>query len=177
MPGCMVGKEFPQYAVSGVNMKKFLLLLVSIVAVAGVAYIVVSDKKLQQKPGYSLTTSNPNCDPGRSVCVATDQNYSIALNFPEQVHYLKPFKMKVMLNGFGNEKIEAVNVDYTMVGMDMGLNRFTLLPVSGVKGQRSYAGEGILPVCVSGRVDWLANVQVTTEKKVVEASFELEVTK
>ena len=85
--------------------------------------------------------------------------------------------MQVTAKGLSTSDIEAVSIEYTMVGMDMGLNRFSLMPVTDARGQQRFEGEGILPVCVSGRVDWLANVQVITAEKVYEAMFKLVVTK
>ena len=159
------------------TMKKLLLLLILILVAAGVAYYIVTDKDMEQKPRHSLNMLDSNCNPSKSVCAAADQDYSITLYFPEQVHYLKPFRMRVTTKGLNKLAIDAVNVEYTMVGMDMGLNRFTLKPMTDAKGQQHYEGEGILPVCVSGRVDWLANVQVITTEKVYEAEFKLVVTK
>jgi hypothetical protein len=59
----------------------------------------------------------------------------------------------------------------------MGLNRFTLSPSVNEKGNVTYEGEGILPVCVSGRVDWLASTHVMTTDKIYEAVFGFKVTK
>ena len=158
-------------------MKKALLLLVLILASIGVAYYITNNDELEQKPGHALNLRNPNCNPAKSVCVAADRDYSLALYFPEQVHYLTPFRMLVTIKGFNNTVIEAVNVEYTMVGMDMGLNRFTLSSVIDENGKVSYEGEGILPVCVSGRVDWLANVHIITAEKVYQAEFKFAVTR
>lgn len=158
-------------------MKKSLLLLILILAASGVAYYFVSNNELEQKPRQLLNLLELNCNPSKSVCEAAEQDNSVTLYFPEQVHYLKPFRMQVTAKGFSNTAIEAVQVEYTMVGMDMGLNRFSLMPVTDDKGQQRYEGEGILPVCVSGRVDWLANVNIVTEEKVFEAAFKLQVTK
>ncbi len=158
-------------------MKKALLLLVLVLATIGVTYYIVTNNELEQKPGHALSLRDVNCNPAKTVCVAADQDYAITLYFPEQVHYLTPFRMLVTTKGFRNTAIEAVNVEYTMVGMDMGLNRFTLASMIDEKGKASYEGEGILPVCVSGRVDWLANVHIITAEKVYEAEFKLAVTK
>ena len=158
-------------------MKKSLLLLVLILTTIGVDYYFIPNNELQQKPGHALSLVDSNCNPAKSVCVAADQDYAITLYFPEQVHYLTPFRMLVTTKGFSNTVIEAVNVEYTMVGMDMGLNRFTLVSVMDEKGKVSYEGEGILPVCVSGRVDWLANVHIITAEKVYEAEFRFAVTR
>ena len=158
-------------------MKKILLLLGLIPVAAAVAYYFVSNNNLEQKPRHSLNLLDSNCNPARSVCVAADQKHSITLHFPEQVHYLAPFKMQVTTKGISKPGIDAVNIEYTMVGMDMGLNRFSLMPLTDVKGQTLFEGEGILPVCVSGRVDWLANVEISTADMIYQAAFKLVVTK
>ena len=148
-----------------------------ILLVTGVTYYIANPNKIEQKPRHLLKLLNLNCNPAKSVCVAADQDYAITLYFPEQVHYLKPFRMQVTTRGFSDIEIEAVNIEYTMVGMDMGLNRFTLKSMSDDKGEQRYEGEGILPVCVSGRVDWLANANIITAEKIYNAEFKLEVTK
>jgi hypothetical protein len=85
--------------------------------------------------------------------------------------------MRVTPQGFENEMIEQVIVDFKMVGMDMGLNRFKLSSDVDEKGNVYYEGEGILPVCVSGRVDWSANTQIITTHKLYQATFEFKVGK
>ena len=159
------------------TMKKSLLLLFLILVIVAVGYYFESHKEEAQKPRYVLELLDLNCNPAESVCRAAKQDSSVTLYFPEQVHYLKPFRMQVTTKGISNSSIETIYIDYTMVGMDMGLNRFNLKSVTDAKGQQRYEGEGILPVCVSGRVDWLANVNVVTVDKVYEAVFKLEVTK
>ena len=156
--------------------KSLLLLFVFLTIVAGVFYFG-NYKEVEQKPRLVLDLLDSNCKPAKSACTAAMRDYSATLYFPEQVHYLKPFRMQVTTKGISNSSIETVYVDYTMVGMDMGLNRFSLLSVTDAKGQQRYEGEGILPVCVSGRVDWLASVNIITANKVYEATFKLEVTK
>ena len=158
-------------------MRKSLLLLIFVLLASGVAYYAISNNNLRQKPSHRLKLLDQNCNPGQSACVAADDDHSLTLFFPEQVHYLQPFKMQLTTQGISSSQIEAVNVEYTMVGMDMGLNRFSLIAVNDAKGQQRYEGEGILPVCVSGRVDWLANARVITAEKVYEAVFAFEVTK
>jgi hypothetical protein len=159
------------------TMKKLLLLLSLLLVFVAVGYYFGSQKEAVQKPRQVLELLDLNCNPAKSVCTAGKQDISVRLFFPEQVHYLKPFRMQVTTKGIGNSSIETIYINYTMVGMDMGLNRFNLKSVTDAKGQQRYEGEGILPVCVSGRVDWLANVNVVTADKVYEAVFKLEVTK
>lgn len=159
------------------TMKKSLLLLFLILVIVAVGYYFGSHKEEAQKPRQVMELLDLDCNPAKSVCRAAKQDSSVTLYFPEQVHYLKPFRMQVTTKGISNSSVETIYIDYTMVGMDMGLNRFNLKSVTDAKGQQRYEGEGILPVCVSGRVDWLANVNVVTVDKVYEAVFKLEVTK
>jgi len=56
----------------------------------------------------------------------------------------------------GLSAASTVLVDFTMAGMDMGQNRYRLAP--GEAGR--WQGQATLPVCTSGRMDWLARVEV-----------------
>jgi hypothetical protein len=158
-------------------MKKWTIIPLVLLLVGLATYHLVKSSQKENKQIFLLKTIKPDCNPVKFTCKAGDVQRAVTLHFPEKVAYLKPFKMRVTIQGFRQEVIEKVNVDFKMVGMDMGLNRFTLSSVVDEKGNVSYEGEGILPVCVSGRVDWLANTQVMTMDKNYEAVFEFKVAK
>jgi hypothetical protein len=161
------------------KMKKWTIIPM-ILLLAGLAtyHFVMSSKKEDKQPVLLLLeTSEPDCNPVDNPCMAGDAQHTVTLHFPEDVAYLKPFKMRVTPQGFENEMIEQVIVDFKMVGMDMGLNRFKLSSDVDEKGNVYYEGEGILPVCVSGRVDWSANTQIITTHKLYQATFEFKVGK
>lgn len=158
-------------------MKKWTIIpLMLLVAGLATYHLVMSSKKEDKQP-IVLETAKPDCNPVIIPCKASDAQHAVILHFPEKVAYLEPFKMRVTIQGFGQEMIEKVNVDFKMVGMDMGLNRFTLSPLVDKKGNVTYEGEGILPLCVSGRVDWLASTHVMTTDKIYEAIFGFKVAK
>ena len=69
-----------------------------------------------------LEITTADCNPVNIPCKAGDAQHSVTLHFPEKVAYLKPFKMRVTNQGFEQDRIEKVEVDFKMVGMDMGLN-------------------------------------------------------
>ena len=143
---------------------------------AGLAtyHFMMSAKNATKQP-VLLESTKTDCNPVEVVCQAGDAKHAVTLYFPDKVVYLKPFKIRVTIQGIGIESIEKVNVDFKMVGMDMGLNRFGLLAKNDEKGNVYYEGEGILPVCVSGRVDWLASTQIITPDKLYEATFNFKV--
>lgn len=159
------------------KMKKWSLVPL-ILLIAGLAvYHLIMSAKDQTKQIIPLETSKPDCSPVTSVCAARNKQYIVTLNFPDKVAYLQPFKMRVVVQGVSRDELDKVIVDFKMLGMDMGLNRYTLSPVVDETGNLSYQGEAILPVCVSGRVDWVANIQAITNDKIYEAVFEFKVTK
>lgn len=157
-------------------MKKWTI--IPLVLLAGLAtYHYVMSSKKEDTQIVLLKTTQPDCNPVEFSCKAGDSQHAITLHFPENVAYLKPFKMRVTILGLGQEEIDKVSVDFKMQGMDMGINRFNLSSVADEQGNVSYEGEGILPVCVSGRVDWLAKTYVLTPDKIYEAVFEFKVAK
>ena len=158
-------------------MKKWTIIPL-VILLAGLAiYHFVNSSQKENKQIVLLKAKQADCNPVEFICAAGDDQRAVTLHFPENVAYLKPFKLRVTIQGFEQEVIEKVNVDFKMGGMDMGLNRFALSSVVDEKGDVSYVGEAILPVCVSGRVDWMANTQVITMGKNYEAVFEFKVAK
>ncbi len=68
---------------------------------------------------------------------------------------VKPFEVKVTARGFEADRVE---VDFSGVDMNMGLNR----PQLTARGNGEYAAEATLPVCITGGMDWQATVLLET---------------
>jgi hypothetical protein len=60
-----------------------------------------------------------------------------------------------------------VEVTFFMRGMDMGLNRYRL--DADTRGE--WKGRVTLPVCMSGRSDWIAAVALTTAVRKYEVQI------
>ena len=71
---------------------------------------------------------------------------------------LTPFPFSVEVRG--NQPVEAVLVSFGMQGMDMGVNRYQLIS----DGAERWLGNVTLPVCSSGRSDWVASVELSTRQ-------------
>jgi len=74
---------------------------------------------------------------------------------------LEPFVLSVAAPGS-----ERVSVEFQMVGMDMGFNRYDLRR----QGPGAFSSRITLPVCVSGRRDWLLYIQIDEVRYVVRFS-------
>lgn len=95
-------------------------------------------------------------------CTASAGGLSVAVQFGDTPRALQPFP--VSLKTIGRETAQAVYVSFVMQGMDMGLNRYRL---SG-DAMSAWRGDITLPICVSGRSDWIAEFDIVlAERRVV----------
>lgn len=77
------------------------------------------------------------------------------IRFDRRPQTIKPFGIIAQL-----PDVKEAYVRFAMNGMEMGLNRYRLLPrVDGV-----WTAEVILPICVRGRGDWLMQLELTSAK-------------
>lgn len=119
-----------------------------------------------EQPGMDHLGSAAGCTPVGQACSVTRDGRSIGLQLPSDIQPLSRFPMTVYLEGI---RARVVTVEFTMQGMDMGVNRFGLR-----EGQDAWTGEAILPVCTTGRVDWVATVQTVTADGILSADFGFE---
>lgn len=87
-------------------------------------------------------------------CRITSPDIDVEVAFETVPRALQPFPVAVKPGG--SKDIVAVNIGFSMPGMTMGLNRYALVNVAGDK----WRGEVTLPICVSGRTDWVAGIEI-----------------
>lgn len=109
--------------------------------------------------------SADSCDATVQTCLLAGEGVELQLALAKDIHTLQPFQLQLHIAGIQQE-IESVNVEFFMEEMDMGINRYRLLPDG--KGWR---GEIVLPVCVVGRGDWRAVVEVGTKERLYRGTF------
>jgi len=103
------------------------------------------------------TVRCPNLAAGCSVALA---GRTIELGVEGELRVLKPFQLWVKAPG-----ARRVQAQFTMVDMDMGFNLYTLRP----DAQGVFRGRIVLPVCVSGRRDWLMSLEIDGQR--IEVPF------
>ncbi len=129
----------------------------------------------RQDKAVTRLLSDHSCEPLGSPCRSQAGSRVVSLFFPAAVHYLRPFEMQVVAMGFGQDEIINVTVSFTMTDMDMGINRFGLRKEETPNARLTYKGRGMIPVCVSGRRDWLATVELETENNIYTAQYRLKI--
>lgn len=153
-----------------------LLLLVLIAIAGGYSWIAIyhhdGDDAAAPVETVSMSVTETACRESRTACRATHpQLGDIALRFPEGAYYMQRFEAELTLAKA--TELDGVTLDLQMSGMDMGRNRFWLSPA----GEGIWRGELLLPICVTGRVDWQVRVQLDRDERRYEAVFPLNVTR
>jgi hypothetical protein len=106
-----------------------------------------------------------SCDAAVMACSIHHEKYSLTLLLGPHVKPLQPFHTKLKLKGADNMPKDVI-VDFRMIGMDMGLNRYRLNRNVDV-----WEGKTILPVCTASRADWMAVVEFTDDGQKYSANF------
>ncbi|HES75895.1 MAG TPA: hypothetical protein ENO09_02675 [bacterium] len=104
-----------------------------------------------------LSDCNPVLSPhAQEGCRAQDSSRAMTLKMSGDVRPLRPFELRLILPETVRTQATEASVEFVMVGMDMGINRYTLLK----QANGDFGGKVILPVCSIGRSDWVAKLSV-----------------
>lgn len=117
--------------------------------------------------GQVVKLPAPTCSPVGGPCTASDPPRMLALTLSGDVRPLRPFDLILRLPDTALAQAGQASVDFIMIGMDMGLNRYTLTR----QADGSFRAKVILPVCSSGRSDWVAKVSAIVGKEMWAAEF------
>lgn len=136
--------------------KKFVLLPLAI--------LLTACDSVGEQVAQGQLSEVTGCDVADSACTADfGEGHVLTLRLGPPVRPLTPFMVQADITGM---EARGVTVDFKMVGMDMGSNRYRLTPKEGV-----WHGQTILPICTASRSDWTADVEVETPEGIVKARF------
>lgn len=142
--------------------------LIDLIGLLSIALILVVGYKLSPMllPSGDLTIEpESGCDLQRAPCSAKLPEGRLTLSIaPRPIPLVAPLRIEATLEGAHAEGLE---LDFAGVDMNMGYNRVTLASVGGGR----YAGEGSLPVCVTGEMRWQATVLITNGQRRLSVPF------
>jgi len=118
-----------------------LLLVVALVAIAMAGYWL-------KRPAEAMTVS---CVDPLAGCAFSHRGVTAVVRFSARPAPLEAFELSVRAPG-----ARRISAEFQMVSMDMGFNRYDLRPA----GNDAFASKVTLPVCVSGRRDWLLYLDI-----------------
>ncbi|HHH46968.1 MAG TPA: hypothetical protein ENK53_08185 [Thiotrichales bacterium] len=114
-----------------------------------------------EAPVHTLPEAQ-DCDAARDVCEVSGEGLRVRLHLGPGVKPMRPFPVRVEV-----ADAEQVVIRFEMPGMDMGRNLYRLKPA----GAGRWEGRAVLPVCLSGRSDWVAEAEILTRRGRYVARF------
>ena len=139
-------------------------LLIDVAIALALACVVVVGYKLAPRlaPQAGPTLAAPAaCDLNASACAADLPGVGrveLAIT-PRPIPLARPLEVSVRIVGPRVERIERVAIEFTGATMDMGYNRVALV----AEGDGSFRAGAMLPVCVSGRMNWRATLHIDSD--------------
>ncbi len=124
------------------------------------------------EPGPAQVLPLSDCDLHQGSC-ETDLPDGGKVSFsilPKTIPLTEPLQLQVQVQG---KKVRKVDVDFSGVSMNMGYNRPRLKRVA----EGSFAGEGLLPVCIRQRMDWEARLMLDTPDGLIIIPYRFETVK
>lgn len=147
-----------------------LLSLVLVIAILAGAWFLRSGMDAPSMTAEPLQTA-VDCDSAQRACAARGGDLEFELRLGPPVRPMEAFEIRLHVLRDTLAADAQITVEFQMRGMDMGLNRYRLeRAADGV-----WRGRAILPVCTTGRSDWLARVELVQRGKrwMAEMPFEV----
>jgi hypothetical protein len=118
-----------------------LLLVVALVAIAVAGWWL-------KRPAEAVAVA---CTDPLAGCIFSHRGAPARVRFSMQPVPLQAFELTVAA-----PNVTRISAEFQMVGMDMGFNRYDLRPTH----DGAFASKVTLPVCVSGRRDWVLTLDL-----------------
>lgn len=143
----------------------FNIILALLVAILGVVGYKLSP---QHNIDAGLTLPVAACNPALDDCSVALPDGSIELSFsPRPIRPLQAFKARLRVR---NLEVRSAEIDFEGTDMKMGYYRPPFNMTDGV-----LVADAILPVCVTGTMQWEATVMLTTPTDRIAIPFHFEV--
>ena len=143
------------------NKKIITLLFLFIIIITGTQYLNRTSLSIEKK---IINIPAVNCHAQKNMCTVTLDDIKLGISFDRNVYYLKKFTVSVWSENKENTDIESIQIDFKMKNMNMGVNRFKLDKINSENKRQQWQGKALLPVCVTGRADWFAELEVVTKQ-------------
>lgn len=124
--------------------------------------IIYDNFRTKEQPVVKQTLES--CLVQKKMCKIITDEYDLKVSLLDKIEYLKPFDIFISSEVKGEIRIKSIKLNFIMVDMDMGKNIFELKTNYMNEKNQTWAGKGMLPLCVTGKKSWLMMVDVLTNK-------------
>ena len=146
-------------------MKNNALINITIFLIAAILGVIGYKLSPMFRPNAELTLPAVSCNSGNQPCFSSLPEGGRVDIFitPHPVRPLQKLGLRVEFTAFKADKVE---IDFDGAQMRMGYNRPLLVGSNGL-----FSGQTILPVCVTGRMEWVATVLITVGNRRIAVPF------
>ena len=125
----------------------------------------------------SVYRSLENCNVQEKECMENIEKISFNIVMDKDIFYLKKFNVDVFVENKFKKRIKSIKISFKMKNMNMGNNVFVLNKPLSNKERQNWKTTAVLPICVSGRADWISALEVIIENKKYILEFPIQVKK
>lgn len=143
----------------------YVILTVLVFYVAFVIYINLNSEKTEIKRTKIIVKSG-DCKIQFQECEFVIENSRLKVSSDKTIKYLHPFSVLVKTPADASLEIEKIQIDFLMTNMDMGINRFLFNKSVNKKNNQTWKAKALLPICVTGRADWVAELRLFSKDKI-----------
>ena len=144
-----------------VSANSVFILLLLIMILVGNYYL----KPVAEEPAVFIS----DCDLTKNKCKVSLTESELEIMILGELKALQAFTIRIIDN---NDWLEQASVDLKMKAMDMGKNRFAFVK----SGNHGWKSEVVIPVCTTGRRDWLFEFEFEFIKSGVREKVVFELT-
>ena len=108
------------------------------------------------------------CQLGIENCLIVTDGMELEIIVEGEIKALKPFVIHMVDK---NQIIDKALVKFNMKAMNMGVNQYEFVQIDN----NNWKAEVVIPVCTTGRRDWLVEFEIDNEIKKKNISFEIEI--
>lgn len=144
---------------------KQIVTLVLFISMVALVYFAQSSQDLNNDESIIITIND--CHPQSGECLVMLGSVKMNVSLNKKIKYLEPFNIKVEFDSEKKFTVDSVNILFKMLNMDMGLNRFSLKKKDNEQKNKvqAWVGKAVLPVCITGRADWVSELEINTNNK------------
>ena len=140
---------------------KVILSLFSLLLIVVIIFInLKSPLQLSSREVIKLT--DKDCNINSQPCYIETSALNVFIDFDKNIFYLKPFGVSITTE---IANVESIRLNFKMKGMSMGLSHFILKKEKSENNKLKWNAIVLLPICVTGRADWLVDIELSTKNK------------
>jgi hypothetical protein len=155
-----------------------MVIVVVLVSIGDIGTLIEQTTSQNQLEDFGIVK---NCNPSSAVCSVSGfhkgKRIRFSLNIDEPITTGKQFPVNLYILGIDTSQIKKVNISLDMPGVDTQINQkyFQMRSNNHEKLTSQWHTQLTIHQSISERKDWLARIQISLDKQIIQLAFQLQV--